>query len=58
MNGGSERDGWFRSAEWQAGDAEAERDIAAGRVTVVRSVEEMDAALDADRTGLGAPDGS
>ena len=38
---------WFWTEEWQAGEREAERDLAAGRVTHFASDEEFDAALDA-----------
>lgn len=47
---------WFWTPEWQAGEAEADADIAAGRVTVFGSAEEMDAALnDGPEGGYGEP---
>ncbi len=36
---------WFWTDEWQAGEREADEDIAAGRVTTSLTEEEFDAAL-------------
>jgi hypothetical protein len=36
---------WFWAPEWQAGEREADTDLAEGRFTRFSSVEEMDAAL-------------
>lgn len=38
---------WFWKEEWQAGEREADADIAAGNLTYCASDEEFDAALDA-----------
>lgn len=38
---------WFWTPEWQAGEAEADADVAAGRSTVHASEDEFFAALDA-----------
>ena len=38
---------WFWTAEWQAGEREADEALASGRTVTFHSVEEMDAYLDA-----------
>jgi hypothetical protein len=38
---------WYWTEKWQAGEREADRDLAAGRLTHYASDEEFDAALDA-----------
>lgn len=46
---------WFWTPEWQAGEREADADIAAGRGTRYRSDEEFLAALD-ERSGSSEAD--
>jgi hypothetical protein len=38
---------WFWTEEWQAGEREVDREIAAGNVTTFATLDEFDAALDA-----------
>jgi hypothetical protein len=38
---------WFWTEEWQVGEREVDREIAAGNVTTFATLEEFDAALDA-----------
>lgn len=42
---------WFWTPEWQAGEGQAEADIAAGRATFHRSAEDMFAHLDGIDSG-------
>jgi hypothetical protein len=45
---------WFWTEKWQAGERQADRDIAAGRVTSFASDEEFFAALEARRPDADA----
>ena len=45
---------WFWTTEWQAGEREADEDIAAGRVERFESDEEFQAALEARMKPLDA----